>query len=92
MMFYDTCTEFPVCFQSEQVTWLPACIYAVLCIVTIFLFAFVPETNGVELPQTIDELTEWYRVNKFELKFGKNRHSGVKRHSLKIEKEDNDVQ
>jgi NifB/MoaA-like Fe-S oxidoreductase len=55
-----------------------------------FLFAFVPETNGVELPQTIDELTEWYRVNKFNLKFGKNVHSGVKRHSLKIEKEEDE--
>ncbi|XP_060602443.1 organic anion transporter 3-like [Ruditapes philippinarum] len=75
---------------SEQVKWLPACIYAALCLVTMFLFAFVPETNGVELPQTIDELTEWYRVNKFNLKFGKNVHSGVKRHSLKIEKEEDE--
>lgn len=47
-----------------------------LCLITVFLLAFVPETNGVELPQTIEELTEWYRVNKFELKFGKNRHAG----------------
>lgn len=45
-----------------------------LCIVTVFLFAFVPETNGVELPQTLEELSEWYKVNKFEMKFGKNKH------------------
>ncbi|WAR12739.1 OCTL-like protein [Mya arenaria] len=58
---------------SHRIKWLPGAIYAVLCLVVIVLFAFVPETNGVELPQTLDELSEWYRVNKFELKIGKNR-------------------
>jgi hypothetical protein len=47
-----------------------------MCLVTVILFAFVPETNGVELPQKMEELTEWYRVNKFELKIGKNKLAG----------------
>jgi NifB/MoaA-like Fe-S oxidoreductase len=48
-------------------------VFAVMSLITVILFAFVPETNGVELPQTIEELSEWYRVNKFELRVGKNR-------------------
>ncbi|XP_053381642.1 solute carrier family 22 member 7-like [Mercenaria mercenaria] len=59
---------------SHSIKWLPACIYAVMCIVTVVLLAFVPETNGVELPQTMEELAEWYRGNKFEMKIGKNVH------------------
>jgi len=65
--------------QSHAARWLPGVIYSALCIVVIFLFAFVPETNGVELPQTIEELGEWYKVNTFELKIGKNRHAKEKK-------------
>jgi len=39
----------------------------------------VPETNGVELPQTIEELSEWYEVNTFELNIGKNRRAKEKK-------------
>ena len=59
-------------FQSKQISWLPGCIFAILNLITIVMFAFVPETNGIELPQTIEELTEWYKVNKFSMKIGKN--------------------
>ncbi|XP_053381643.1 organic anion transporter 3-like [Mercenaria mercenaria] len=60
---------------SSKIGWLPPCVFAVMCLITVLLFAFVPETTGVELPQTIEELREWYRVNKFELRIGKNRHT-----------------
>ncbi|XP_053381641.1 solute carrier family 22 member 6-A-like [Mercenaria mercenaria] len=59
---------------STKIKWLPPCVFAVMCLIAVLLFAFVPETNGVELPQTIEELQEWYRGNKFELRIGKNRH------------------
>ena len=65
-------------FQSEKIQWLPSCVFAVMCLLTVIFFAFVPETNGVELPQRMEELTEWYRVNKFELKIGKNRLAAKK--------------
>ena len=61
-------------FQSHSVKWLPAFVYAVMCILTVILLAFIPETNGVELPQTMEELADWYRGNKFEMKIGKNVH------------------
>ncbi|XP_053381640.1 organic cation transporter-like protein [Mercenaria mercenaria] len=63
---------------SSKIGWLPPCVFAVMCLITVLLFAFVPETNGVELPQTIEELSDWYRVNKFELKIGKNKRASKK--------------
>ena len=43
-----------------------------MSLLAVILFAFIPETYGVELPQKMEELTDWYNVNKFELKIGKN--------------------
>ncbi|XP_052762014.1 solute carrier family 22 member 6-A-like [Mya arenaria] len=76
---------------SYKIRWMPGAIYAVMCIFVVFLFAFVPETHGVEVPQTVDELTVWYRVNKFEMKIGKNRNAKKDR-AGEFEEELRDVQ
>ena len=59
--------------QSEKIKWLPPCVFAAMSLLTVILFAFIPETYGVELPQRMKELTDWYHVNKFELTIGKNK-------------------
>ena len=59
--------------QSEKIKWLPPCVFAAMSLLTVILFAFIPETYGVELPQRMEELTDWYHVNKFELSIGKNK-------------------
>jgi NifB/MoaA-like Fe-S oxidoreductase len=61
-------------------------VYAAMCILTVFLLAFIPETNGVELPQTMEDLAEWYRGNKFEMKIGKNIHVEKREETEKTEK------
>ncbi|KAL8602215.1 hypothetical protein ACOMHN_022728 [Nucella lapillus] len=44
---------------SEAVVWLPGTITGVLCFVVIFLFRFLPETQGRELPQTLEDIDSW---------------------------------
>lgn len=73
--FQDYCFSF---FQSHKTRWLPGAVYAALSIVVVFLLAFVPETSGVELPQTVKELSMWYQVNTFTLRLGKNKHASRK--------------
>ena len=46
-----------------------------MSLLAVLLFAFIPETYGVELPQRMEELTDWYNVNNFELTIGKNTHA-----------------
>ena len=59
-------------FQSQVVPWLPGAIFSVMNVITVILLAYIPETNGIDLPQSMDELTAWYKVNKFSFKIGKN--------------------
>ncbi|XP_048736820.2 organic anion transporter 3-like [Ostrea edulis] len=47
---------------AKHVSWAPGAIFACMCfIVTISVFS-LPETRGVELPSTMNELKMWYKI------------------------------
>ena len=50
--------------QAERALWAPGAIFAVLCIGVVVGMFFIPETSGVELPQTMAELSTFYKKNK----------------------------
>lgn len=47
-------------FQARYAVWAPGAIFGGLCLLVTFLLTFLPETMNVELPQTIEELNDWY--------------------------------
>ena len=50
--------------QAEWALWAPGAIFAVLCIGVVVGMFFIPETSGVELPQNMEELSLFYKMNK----------------------------
>ena len=53
-----------ILLQAERALWAPGAIFAVLCIGVVVGMFFIPETSGVELPQTMAELSTFYKKNK----------------------------
>ncbi|KAL5004640.1 hypothetical protein ScPMuIL_018096 [Solemya velum] len=45
---------------ARYAVWAPGAIFGGLCLLVTFLLTFLPETMNVELPQTIEELNDWY--------------------------------
>ncbi|XP_041376410.1 organic cation transporter protein-like [Gigantopelta aegis] len=41
--------------------WAPGTIFGMCCLAVTVLVTFLPETTGRELPQTIEEMTAWYK-------------------------------
>ena len=46
-------------FQGEIAIWAPGAIVGSLCFLVVVLCGFLPETQGRELPHTIDEVKNW---------------------------------
>ena len=44
--------------------WAPGAIFAAMCLISSFFIAFLPETTGLNLPTTVEELDDWYKQNK----------------------------
>ncbi|XP_070174694.1 organic anion transporter 3-like [Littorina saxatilis] len=44
---------------SELIVWAPGLITGSLCFVVVFLFRYLPETQGRELPQSLDDVDSW---------------------------------
>ena len=53
--------------------WAPGAIFAVFCLLVCGGMIWVPETLGVELPQTIDELSTYYKKNRISVRHIKER-------------------
>ncbi|KAK7503603.1 hypothetical protein BaRGS_00005142 [Batillaria attramentaria] len=45
---------------AEIAVWAPGVIIGSLCFLVVFLFRFLPETKGRELPQTMGDINAWY--------------------------------
>ncbi|XP_069138044.1 solute carrier family 22 member 21-like [Argopecten irradians] len=56
---------------ASAVAWLPGTIYSVMCLLTVYLTSFLPETSGHELPTTLSELELWYKANTGDRKKAK---------------------
>ena len=54
----------PHVFQVERALWAPGAIFAVFCLGVVIGMLFIPETNGIELPQTMEELSIFYKKTK----------------------------
>ncbi len=53
-----------ICFmQEKKFAWAPVTIFSGMCLLAGFVIQFLPETRGHELPQTMEEIKEWYRAN-----------------------------
>ncbi|KAK7503602.1 hypothetical protein BaRGS_00005141 [Batillaria attramentaria] len=46
---------------SEIVVWAPGVMIGSLCFTVVFLFRFLPETQGKELPNTVGDIKAWYK-------------------------------
>ena len=53
-------TRLIILFQAERALWAPGAVFAVCCIGVVIGMMYIPETSGVELPQTMDELSAHY--------------------------------
>ncbi|XP_005090348.1 uncharacterized protein LOC101861337 [Aplysia californica] len=60
-------------------SWLPSVVFGVVSLATCLLIQILPETRGKELPQTVDDVMDWYTTEKgssdksfFKLKSRKN--------------------
>ncbi|XP_033733071.1 solute carrier family 22 member 3-like isoform X2 [Pecten maximus] len=51
-------------YMMEAAQWLPSLIFGSLCLIFCFLIQYLPETKGKELPQKIDEIWEWYKMDR----------------------------
>ncbi|XP_041373747.1 solute carrier family 22 member 15-like [Gigantopelta aegis] len=48
---------------AGYVPWAPGTIFGVSCLAVTFLVTFLPETTGRELPQTIEDMADWYKAS-----------------------------
>ncbi|KAK7503596.1 hypothetical protein BaRGS_00005135 [Batillaria attramentaria] len=46
---------------AEIAVWAPGVMIGSLCFIVVFLFRFLPETQGTKLPQTIGDMKAWYK-------------------------------
>ncbi|KAL5005513.1 hypothetical protein ScPMuIL_018969 [Solemya velum] len=46
---------------ADYIIWGPGLIFGIMCLLVTVLMTFLPETRGHELPDTIEELKEWYK-------------------------------
>lgn len=45
---------------AEEIPWAPGTIFSAMCFIVTLIILYVPETRGVELPQTLKEVKVWY--------------------------------
>ncbi|KAK3097972.1 hypothetical protein FSP39_014956 [Pinctada imbricata] len=58
---------------AMYISWGPGAAFGIMCVIVSLLCLYLPETRGFELPQTIEELKQWYR-----------QHSGKKRKDVAV--------
>lgn len=64
--------------QATHIPWAPGMIFSIMCFGVTIIILYLPETRGIELPQTLGEVKLWYAENGgFQLrKFrNKNKHT-----------------
>lgn len=64
--------------QATHIPWAPGMIFSIMCFGVTIIILYLPETRGIELPQTLGEVKLWYAKNGgFQLrKFrNKNKHT-----------------
>ncbi|XP_059159013.1 organic cation transporter protein-like [Physella acuta] len=49
---------------ERHVAWGPGAVFSLLCLLVPVVIQFLPETNGHELPQTVQEMDEWLKKPK----------------------------
>lgn len=47
-------------FKAGYILWGPGLIFGLMCLFVTVLMTRLPETHGHELPESIEELKEWY--------------------------------
>nr|KAG5711517.1 hypothetical protein BaRGS_025944 [Batillaria attramentaria] len=52
---------------AEIVVWAPGVMIGTLSFLVVFLFQFLPETKGTELPQTVADIKAWYKPKDVEI-------------------------
>lgn len=63
---------------ATHIPWAPGMIFSIMCFGVTIIILYLPETRGIELPQTLGEVKLWYAENGgFQLrKFrNKNKHT-----------------
>ncbi|XP_055998240.1 organic cation/carnitine transporter 2-like [Ostrea edulis] len=45
---------------AEEIPWAPGTIFSAMCFIVVVILLYLPETRGVELPQTLTEVKLWY--------------------------------
>lgn len=53
----------PKQLQATQIPWAPGMIFSIMCFVVTIIALYLPETRGMELPQTLGEVKLWYAEN-----------------------------
>ncbi|XP_061173298.1 organic cation transporter protein-like [Saccostrea echinata] len=48
---------------ARAVPWAPGTIFALMCFIVTIIALYLPETHGMDLPQTLDEVKRWYAEN-----------------------------
>lgn len=56
--------------QARHTPWAPGAVFSVMCFVVIVIVVYLPETRGIDLPQTLEEVKTWYAENS-GIKLGK---------------------
>ncbi|XP_060068863.1 solute carrier family 22 member 3-like [Ylistrum balloti] len=46
---------------ASHVIWGPGVVFGICCIIVAFLTILLPETNGKELPQTVEDYNDWVK-------------------------------
>lgn len=49
--------------QARHTPWAPGAVFSVMCFVVIVIVLYLPETRGMDLPQTLEEVKIWYAEN-----------------------------
>ncbi|XP_061172477.1 organic cation transporter protein-like isoform X1 [Saccostrea echinata] len=63
---------------ARAVPWAPGTIFALMCFIVTIIALYLPETRGMDLPQTLDEVKRWYAENSgLRLRKSRKKESNV---------------
>lgn len=57
--------------KATYIIWGPGLIFGVMCLLAGALLTRLPETRGYELPDSMEELSGWYKSMKIREKYKK---------------------
>jgi len=72
----------------EVGVWVPGVLIGCLAVLVSGLVFLLPETNGRELPQTLDDLNNWYRKSEDRTYFRERSVNGSAGHALLAKADD----